>query len=244
MKDYYGRRARIGLIYMASSTVMEPEFYAMAPDGVSIHTTRIHLPEASVAGLRNMMEGKRVEDAACLLSKAPLDVITFGGTSATFLEGLGNDRKVIERIESASSGVPGSATSTAAVRALTALGVKKVSFIGPYISEVTERGRRFFEQCRFEVTGAHGMEVRSDRDINAISLDETYDFTRRHVEDRADGVFISCTGLRTVGAIQALESDLGRPVISAIQATFWDALCIAKVHDVQPGFGSLFNHWV
>ena len=63
-------------------------------------------------------------------------------------------------------------------------------------------------------------------------------------EGKADTVFISCTGLRTIGAIEALEADLGRPVVSAIQATFWDALCIAKVHDVQPGFGSLFDHWV
>lgn len=242
MKDYYGWRARIGLIYMASSTVMEPEFYAMAPQGVSVHTTRIHLPEASVAGLGNMMEGDRVEEAAGLLSKAPLDVITFGGTSATFLEGLGNDLKVIKRIESASAGVPGSATSTAAVRALSVLGIKKLSFVGPYISEVTQRGRQFFEQSGFEVTGAHGMEVRGDRDINAIALDQTYAFARERVEDEAQGVFISCTGLRTIGAIAALEQDLGRPVVSAIQATFWDALRIAGVGERIEGFGSLFQY--
>jgi len=242
MKDHYGWRARIGLIYMASSTVMEPEFYAMAPEGVSVHTTRIHLPEASVEGLGNMMEGDKVEEAAALLSKAPLDVITFGGTSATFLEGLGNDRKVIARIEDVSAGVRASATSTAAVRALSALGVKKLSFVGPYISEVTERGRTFFEQSGFEVTGAHGMEVRGDRDINDISLERTYSFTRDRVEDQAQGVFISCTGLRTIGAIEALEQDLGRPVISAVQATFWDALRIAGVGENIEGFGSLFRH--
>ena len=39
MDDIYGWRARIGLIYMASSWVMEPEFHAMAPPGVTIHTT-------------------------------------------------------------------------------------------------------------------------------------------------------------------------------------------------------------
>jgi hypothetical protein len=64
MKDYCGWRAKVGLIYMASSTVMEPEFYAMAPSGVSIHSTRIHLPEASVDSLRSMMEGEQVEQAA------------------------------------------------------------------------------------------------------------------------------------------------------------------------------------
>ena len=86
------------------------------------------------------------------------------------------------------------------------------------------------------------MEVRGDRDINDISLERTYSFTRDRVEDQAQGVFISCTGLRTIGAIEALEQDLGRPVISAVQATFWDALRIAGVGENIEGFGSLFRH--
>ena len=95
-----------------------------------------------------------------------------------------------------------------------------------------------------DLFGAHGMGVSDNLELNDISLERAYAFTKSVVEPKADTVFISCTGLRTIGAIEALEADLGRPVISAIQATFWDALCIAKVRDVQPGFGSLFNHWV
>ena len=58
--EHYGRRAKIGVIYMASSTVLEPEFYAMAPAGVSIHVSRIHLPIATVKGLAAMMKGDGV----------------------------------------------------------------------------------------------------------------------------------------------------------------------------------------
>jgi maleate isomerase len=61
------------------------------------------------------------------------------------------------------------------------------------------------------------------------------------VEPDADAVFIRCTALSTVGAIEALEADLGKPVVSAIQATFWDALRLAGVADDCPGFGSLFR---
>ena len=81
MQDYYGWRARIGLIYIADSTVMEPELYAMAPEGVSIHTARIDLADPSAAGLASMMAGDEVEGAARLLGKAPLHVVTFGGTT-------------------------------------------------------------------------------------------------------------------------------------------------------------------
>ena len=61
------------------------------------------------------------------------------------------------------------------------------------------------------------MEVRGDTDINAIRSSRLTPSPEKRWR-RRDGVFISCTGLRTVGAIEALEQDLGRPVVSAIQA--------------------------
>lgn len=245
MKDYYGWRAKIGLIYPTESLVMEPEFNAMTPEGVSIHTARVDLLGATIEALSDMMDDDRIEVAARMLGhRTPTDVVTFGGTSATFMRGIGYDRTVIERMEAAMTDVPASTTSTAALRALTAVGAQRVSFVGPYIDEITKLGGAFFEANGFDVTGAHGMGVSDNLELNDISLERAYAFTKSVVEPKADTVFISCTGLRTIGAIEALEADLGRPVISAIQATFWDALCIAKVHDVQPGFGSLFNHWV
>lgn len=245
MKDYYGWRAKIGLIYPAEGLVMEPEFAAMAPEGVSIHTARVDLTESTIEGLSGMMDDDRIEIAARMLGyRTPTDVVTFGGTSATFMRGMGYDREVIARMEAVMTNVPASTTSTAAVRALQAVGAKRVSFVGPYVNEVTERGGHFFAENGFEVTGAHGLGISDNLELNDLPLDRVYEYTKSVVEPEADTIFISCTGIRTVGALEALESDLGRPVVSAIQATFWDALCIAKVHECQKGFGSLFKHWM
>lgn len=128
--------------------------------------------------------------------------------------------------------------ATAALRALEALDVNKLSFVGPYIEEVTERARSFFEQNGCRVTGAHGIVYLGEPQMSAIPLEQTHNFTKRVVQPDADAVFISCTALRTVGSIEALEADLGKPVVSALQATFWDALRFA---DDCPGFGSLFR---
>ena len=242
MQDYYGWRARIGLIYIADSTVMEPELYAMAPEGVSIHTARIDLADPSAAGLAKMMEGEAVEEAARLLGYAPLHVVTFGGTSATFLEGIGYDRKVIARMESVLSGIPASTTSSAALKALRAIGGKRISFVSPYVADIVELGRRFLTENGFEVTGAHGLGIADDPGLNALPLERMYAFAKEVVEPDADAVFISCTAVRTVGAIATLEEDLGRPVVSANQATFWDALRIAGIGGGKAGFGSLFDN--
>ena len=244
MKEYYGWRAKIGLVYPAEGLVMEPEFMAMAPDGVSIHTARVDLLDATIEGLSEMMDDERIETAARMLGgRGHTDVVTFGGTSATFMRGIGYDQDVIRRMEGVMQNVPASTTSTAALRALKAVGARKVSFVGPYIDEVTERGGAFFAANGFDVTGAHGMGFSDNLELNDIPLQRVYDYAKSVAETDADTVFISCTGLRTIGAIEALEDDLGRPVVSAIQATFWDALRITGINEAKPGFGSLFEHW-
>ncbi|MCF4166300.1 hypothetical protein L2U69_11650 [Zavarzinia compransoris] len=242
MRDYVGWRARIGLVYMASSIVMEPEFYAMAPEGVSIHTARIHLPAATEAGLREMMEGGPLEDASTLLGHCPLDSAVFGGTSASFLDGGTYDGTVIARMKARmGGGLPVTTSSTASAAALSALGAKKITFTGPYNADVTARGRRFFEDRGFEVLDAFGLGIESDHGIGDVPLEEVYRFVKKVAVAGSDAVFISCTNFRTVGALAALEEDLGIPVVSSIQASFWHGLRLAGVRDRVTGFGSLFD---
>ncbi len=168
MKDYYGWRARIGLIYMASSTVMEPEFYAMAPEGVSIHTDRIILPAPTIAGLEQMMEGAEIRRCASFLAEAPLHVIMFGGTSATFLHGIGWDRKVIEQMAAVTHGIPTSTSSSAVLNALKVLAATKVSIVTPYLDVITARARVFLEQHGFSVLSTTGLNIDTDHEIGAV----------------------------------------------------------------------------
>jgi maleate isomerase len=115
-----------------------------------------------------------------------------------------------------------------------------LSILTPYVAEVTERGRHFFEQSGFSVSNAVGMGISEDHEIGNVSPEQVYRFVRENVDAGADGVFISCTNLRTVGIIAALEQDLGLPVVSAVQASFWDCLRIAGIRDHVDGFGRLF----
>ena len=151
MDDLYGWRARVGLIYMASSWVMEPEFQAMAPPGVTVHTTRISFTKATVEGVGLMAGSAEVEQCTGLLATAPLHVICFGGMSASFVHGRGWDVSMRERMAKVSRGIPVTTTATASLAALRAVGARRVVFAGPYIPEVTERGRRFFEANGFAV---------------------------------------------------------------------------------------------
>lgn len=241
MKDYYGWRARIGLVYINSSTVMEPEFYAMAPEGVTVHTTRVHLDGATVEGLSNLMDGGEVEDGAKRLAEAPLHSIVFGGTSATFLQGAGWDVEICKRMAAVSNGIPVTTTSTAVLKGLNAFGNRRVAFISPYVEEVCERARRFLTENGFEVTACVGMGIAGDHAIGDVKLEDVYEYTRRNVPKGTETVFMSCTNWRTVGAVAPLEEDLGLPVVTSNQASFWDALRLAGVGTKVQGFGRLFD---
>ena len=52
----------------------------------------------------------------------------------------------------------------------------------------------------------------------------------------AEGLVISCTNLVTYEAIPELERRLGKPVVSANQATIWHACVLAGIA-WPPGFG-------
>jgi maleate isomerase len=56
----------------------------------------------------------------------------------------------------------------------------------------------------------------------------------------ADAVLIGGNGFRAVGAIEALEEDLGRPVLTANQVAFWNALRYAGVRMPVTHYGRLF----
>ena len=57
----------------------------------------------------------------------------------------------------------------------------------------------------------------------------------------ADGVLIAGTGFRCVAILETLEQDLGRPVISANQASLWHCLRLAGIRAPVAGYGNLLT---
>lgn len=172
LDDIYGWRARIGLIYPFAGWVMEPEFYRMAPPGVTTLTARVTLVAATMDGLADMARSAEVERVTTGLATAPVHVICFGGTSASFLHGPEWDRGLRERMARVASGIPVTTTSQASVRALRAFDVHRIVFVGPYLDDVTEQGRRFFEASGFKVLSAVGLGLDHDRTISRVPPEE------------------------------------------------------------------------
>ena len=58
---------------------------------------------------------------------------------------------------------------------------------------------------------------------------------------RAEAVFIGGNGFRAVGVIKALEETLSRPVLTANQVAFWQALVLIGSSALIADYGQIFS---
>ena len=79
----YGWRARIGLLVPSVNTTIEPEFWQLAPAGVSVHSARMDVGgQGTPEAVRNMEQvAKR---AASEVGMTRPDVVVYGCTSGSF----------------------------------------------------------------------------------------------------------------------------------------------------------------
>ena len=203
-----------------------PDFAADAP------------PSITRERLYAMAENPNIESAAATLPALGVQAIGYGCTSASYVRGVGGDADIRARITSA-TGLPSTTTSTTAVEALRLLGVTRVAVLSPHVDELNERLRDFLEGHGLEVVHLRGLNKL--RGIENIPQEEIRELVVQLVNrPEADGIFISCTGMRTSNILSPLEDAAGKPVVSALQATIWGALRLADAPTERTGVGSLF----
>ena len=231
-------QTRIGVIYPGDGA-LDQELWQFAPASVSLHLTRTRLASAPITKsmIETMVAQSDIEICAEALSPIKPAVVTYACTSGSFIKGRMGEEQLLKRIHAA-SGSLASTTSTAIVAACRALGLTNVSVAAPYVPEVT--------RCLGTFLVEHGLEVCSISQLglegDIVDVDETTVMKLAHEVDHPDaqGIVISCTNLRTLGAIPMLEEALGKPVISANQATIWHACELAGVSwDLHEGVGEL-----
>jgi hypothetical protein len=124
----YGSRARLGVIIPSGNTVVEPQFAAMLPPGVSLHVTRLRMRGGEAA--LSMLE--ELEDAALLLADAGVDRIIFHCTSVSMWSS--EIALFIERRIRAVTNIPLTQTSGAVLQALHSVAsATRIVLVSPYL---------------------------------------------------------------------------------------------------------------
>ena len=228
---------RIGLLVPSSNTTVEPEFYRALPPHVSLHVARLHLTQITPESILGMVAD--LEAQSRNLASADVDVIVLGATAPSFLKGLGYDREIAQRIES-SSGKRATTTSTALIEAIRHLGLKRVVLGSAYDAKVNSIARAFLEASGVTVLEAQGLGLVDNLAVGRLDDMSAYELTRRIDRPDAEGIVLACTNWKTMGVIERLERELGKPVISTTQVSVWAALRLLGEQGVT-GYGRLLR---
>lgn len=242
VQDYrpYGWRAKIGLIVPSTNTINEPEFWRLAPKGVTIHTGRATLlGKATEESYFRMAEAVKV--AADDLATAEVDVVAYGCTSGSIVCSL---QDIVTDLQERTK-VPAVATAGAVVAALRALGAKCVAVATPYVDFVNESERRFLQDYGFDVASLLGLRLgetqEERRGIGRVPPEHIYRMAMACNRPEADTIFVSCTNLATLDVIAQIEADTGKPVVTSNQACFWACLRLLGLPDRIEGYGRLLS---
>jgi maleate isomerase len=236
----------IGMVWPGAVTPEDlAETQRFVPEGVSLHMAG-PVPGDSEPG----PEGITVERVAELALNANIAQVAaellpsgvsstgYGCTSASYVRGVGGDIEIGERMAQV-TGLPATTTSTAMVVALRQMGVKRVAVLSPHIDALNERLGRFLEDSGFQVAGMTGLN--KIEGIEDLPPEEIMDIVVDQADRAdADGIFVSCTGMRTAAVLDEMERRTGKPVVTALQATVWHLLGLAGARQNAPGLGSLF----
>lgn len=234
----YGWRARIGHVAPSRGDTLVYEFYRMFPEGFMILNSTGTIRQLVDADFDRQLA--RIEEAARDLAENNCESIIIGGSPLFTKMGHGSDIAMGKKL-SETFGVPVAAGITGEMEALRAMKIKKVVVATPHEEELNQRMKRFLEASGFEVLQIEGYGVRNNAQLADMPVHASYKIAKRLYEKapQADGVFIPCPRWPTIGDVELLEREIGKPVVTSCQAYIWYALKLAHVREKIAGFGRL-----
>jgi maleate isomerase len=214
---------RLAGLIVPYDMALDAELWRWVPEGVGLLFTRTPYADLPVTLEMARAVGDLAAIQQCgrdLCSVGP-DVLAYGCTSGSFVNGVEGERRIVEAMR-AVGGVDAVTTSGALLAALGRLGVGRVAAATPYDAAVTARLGVFLQESGVEVVSAAHLGLRGE--IWKVPYERTVELVLEADSADAEAIVVSCTNLATYDVIAPLEAELGKPVISANQATMWATL--------------------
>ena len=182
--------------------------------------------------------GRIVPTARELVAEGAQAVMVIG-TSLTFHRGPEAHERLLAELRTL--GVPIGTMSTAIVDGLRQFGSKEIGVATAYGEDINAPLREYLVHSGFKVLalegfgGANTASSKTDDDLCGIS--------RRVLKEagHADGLLVSCGGLKTLTAAPKIEAEHGLPVVCSTESSLWAAARLAGHSGRAPGHGRLLE---
>jgi maleate isomerase len=231
--------SHFGLISLDCDQTVERDFMNMKPDEVSFYTSRVlYAEENTLENLKSM--GARLSEAASLiLPGEKLDCIAYACTSATVALGF---EKVAYQISQSQPDIPVVTPMTASLMAFEHLGIREVSLLTPYRQNVSDLMTDYVIDHGYSVLNSQSFLLPNSSDLQRLSIDSIIAGAKQACHEKADALFIACTGIRALDVVEQLEEALQIPVLTSNQCMFWECLRHCGYSGSISGFGKLMRN--
>lgn len=230
--------ARLGLIVLKSDETIEGDMRRLLPTDVQFMVSRVPSDSEVTCDTLASMEGHLSTAAALFPSGLNFDVVGYGCTSGTAQIGVD---KVASRLRDSLEIGAVTQPLSSLLAACAHLGLKRLALLSPYVPAVSDTLRAALCKDGITTDVVGSFEVGTETDVvridpaavqrAAITLMENAD---------VDGLFLSCTNLRTLDVIEPLETRLGLPVLSSNQVLAWHMMRLAGLRAPARSPGLLF----
>jgi maleate isomerase len=236
-------RRRIGMLTPSSNTVLEPVTQAMLAGTPSItahfsrfKVTEIALDESALA----QFDDAPILRAAELLAHAKVDVISWNGTSASWL-GFERDERLKERI-AAATGITTTTCILSLLDILRRTGIRTQALVTPYTSDVQERIISTYAAKGITCPVERHLGIRDNFTFGTVPEADIAEMIRACMSATPDAITILCTNMDGARTAAALETPDGPLVLDSVAVTLWGCLTAIGVRpDAIQGFGRVFR---
>lgn len=249
----YGYRARIG--YCSPPFVTEDfcyEFYKMAPAGVTLMVTTLAIKAHGVNKATEDLKTSKEQineshakslEAAKYMARSGADVVVLGGNPVNQSRGVENLDGICADL-SREIGTKVTTSTHSQIKALTALGARKVATVHPYTAARHEEHVESMRKLGFESSGVIGCGF-TVQDLGRIPGELALTLSRQVKQENpdTDTIHPSCAHWATAHAIDQIERELGVNVMTSQQAIFWNAIRTAGIRDRIEGYGRLLREF-
>ena len=229
----------IGLVVPTANHEIPPEGPAMYP-GVRFIARSAPVRDLTPQGYDPAWNA--ILPAADYLVAQGVDAIMVIGTSLTFFRGPQEHDRLLAELRRR-TGLPVSTMSQSIIDGLREVGANRVAVATAYTEVVNNKLKELLAaagietlslEC-FDLLDFGGPKHKTEDDIIELSISAA-----AHAKS-ADGILISCGGLRTLEVTKPLEARTGLPVVSSATAAFWAAMRLVGQSGYMADHGRLFE---
>ena len=216
---YTSWRGNVGVIKPTRSSTSFQDLVGILPEGIGVIPIYLDLRYKSADEFKEAMPSYAAKVAE--LAEQAVDLIHPEGAPPFMIEGFKGEQRRIRGWER-QYGIPIFTSGMCQVAALKALGIKKFVGLSSLSGSLAKSFAQYFTDAGFKVLAMGNPEP--DIDAGTLSAEQIYTMTKKaFLAQKGGPEAVYCLGStwRVFDMIEALEQDLGVPVLSPVAVRSW-----------------------